>query len=211
MKPFNADQPITNQDILDIQEELGIDPSGLSKMFDLSNTRLKSIQRANPEDPIQDVGIAILYRLYSHDPFLIPKYKVSDLFEIINNKFVNDGDQISYKKFSLLIGREASAGHRLLTPAVKGGNANRKTYAVLRQLASIARIKLETGGMTIGDWEEICEFEFSTRKSMYESQERLSEEMSVKIEKGLWRCGLYPVSEDKKPLTVKEAEATLEL
>lgn len=120
-----SNRPVAGKDLVAIKEQFGLSTADAAWLFGISITRWSEIANKGYEQHVTDPTLALLVRLLDQHPELpvVPKApSAAEMFAMVNQ--IVPADQ---KRFSILMGSEASASYRWLK---KGG----RQPAVLQRL-----------------------------------------------------------------------------
>lgn len=107
-----SNRPVLGKDLDEIKQGFGLSTADACWLFGLSITKWTQVARQEKNEPVKDPTLALLCRFLDQHPELsvMPKLPDADEMYTILNK-VAPTDQ---KRFSVLLGSEASAGYRWL-------------------------------------------------------------------------------------------------
>lgn len=128
-----SSRPVVGRDLEEIKQQFGLSTADACFLFGISITKWTHIVRQGADVPLTDPTLALLVRFLAEHPELsvIPQMPTAaEMFELFNE--VLDVDQ---KRFSLMLGAEASAGYRWR-------KANSRQSAALQRLMYYMRLAL---------------------------------------------------------------------
>lgn len=131
-----SSRSVIGRDLEEIKQQFGLTTGDACFLFGVSITKWTQLVRSSPDVQIKDPTLALLVRFLSQHPELsvIPKMPTtSEMFNTINS--VVETDQ---KRFSLLLGAEASAGNRWKRSGSRPGQSLERLMYYLR-LAILSR------------------------------------------------------------------------
>jgi hypothetical protein len=106
--PLN--RPVIGRDLDEIKQQFGLSTADACYLFGLSITRWTQVVRARADEPLTDPTLALLVRLLADHPELSVIPKMPNANEMFN--ILEEIAPLDQKRFSILLGAEASAGYR---------------------------------------------------------------------------------------------------
>jgi len=108
MIPTN--RPVLGRDLDDIKQQFGLSTADACWLFGMSITKWTHVCRQGAAEPVTDPTLALLVRFLDLHPELSVVPKLPDAMEIYT--LVNSIVDTDQKRFSILVGSEASATYR---------------------------------------------------------------------------------------------------
>ncbi|WP_041930342.1 hypothetical protein [Methylibium petroleiphilum] len=153
-------RPVLGKDLDAVRTQYGLLVSDACWLFGLSITRWMQIVKRAGDEPVSDPTLALLVRFLADHPELsvIPKFPtVPEMYEMVNG--VTPTDQ---KRFSVLLGSEASATYRWLrVPGSRQSPAVNRLMHYLK-VAMLSQRPNERGQL-LEDWKETVDKEAKAR------------------------------------------------
>lgn len=151
---IGKNEPVCGRHMEALRQTLGITVEDANWLFGISMSHWSRVVKQNPDEPIRDITIAIITRYldkyYDRNflpVFLEPAQLLPELEKI--------DPHITRKRFSIMVGKEASSGYRWI---VNRGGAS---PAIRRAGYLIMNLLKEKG--SIAEWEEMVEEEAAAR------------------------------------------------
>jgi len=111
------DRPVIWRDLEDLRQRFGLNNGTLAEIFGLPTARWNREIRENFDQPVKEVPVAILARIYDQHPDLLPiaaKPDMREVYDFLNSQRDGGGEPIQKRHFSILFGRNSSAGYSWL-------------------------------------------------------------------------------------------------
>lgn len=158
MIPTN--RPVLGRDLDEIKQEFGLSTADACYLFGLSITKWTHVVRQAPDAPVKDPTLALVVRLLDANPDLnvIPPTPSSqEIFDLLKES-LPDLDQ---KRFSIIMGSEATAGYRWL----KVGSRHSPTLSrlMLYMHMALTRLSKRDRVKALQIWWRTVEMEASAR------------------------------------------------
>lgn len=154
-----ATRPVIGKDLLEIKQAFGLSTADAIWLFGLSITKWTQVAKSKAEEPIRDPTLALLARFLDRHPELsvVPKFpKTNEMFD-----FLNEITPVSQKRFSILLGSEASAAYRWRKPGARQSpTSERLMYFIKVSLLSLSENKRAE---MLDDWKRTVEAEAQAR------------------------------------------------
>lgn len=99
------DHAITGSDITQFMSRFNLSMDDLSELLSVPKNRLPEILQTT--EPIKNVAIALLVRLYSENPELLPRFDIQEYYASLNGS-----EQQKLRHISICFGRDSSASYR---------------------------------------------------------------------------------------------------
>ena len=154
-----SNRPVVGRDLEEIKQQFGLSAADALFLFGISITKWTQIVRNNPEAPLTDPTLALLVRFLAEHPELsvIPKMpNASEMYELVNTVM-----PIDQKRFSIMMGAEASAGYRWRKSTSRQGAALQRLmyYMKIALMSKAAGDKIQL----INNWEKTVANEGAAR------------------------------------------------
>lgn len=181
-----SSRPVIGRDLIEMKQEFGLSTSDALWVFGLSITKWSEITKERVDLPIKDPTLALLARFLDQNPSLslVPKYPpASEVFDMFNEIV-----DVPQKRFSILLGAEASAAYRWRKPGARQTPTSQRLLYYMKitllRMTENARIEM------LSKWSNTVEQEASTRGR-----------------KDIFRTGRWEDNTRSKPAQDVEAEA----
>lgn len=157
MIPTN--RPVLGRDLDEIKQLFGLSSPDTCYLLGISISKWSELIGKGADKPIEDPTLALLVRILDLHPELIslPQYPdVQEMFDLF--KRVNPS--IDQKRFSILMGGEASSGHRWLKTRPRMTATMPRLMLYLQRMLDSSR---DRGWKELKTWSEIVQLEGSAR------------------------------------------------
>lgn len=108
--PYTINQPVRGTDVANLMLRHNISADEMCELLHLNKAKLNAL--LSSDKPIKDVSIALLIRVYSEYPHLLPKFDVLEFYESQTG-----AEAEKLRHFGPNFGRESTAGYNWI---VKG-------------------------------------------------------------------------------------------
>lgn len=158
MIPTN--RPVMGRDLDEIKQEFGLSTADACWLFGLSITKWTHVVRQGADVPVKDPTLALVVRLLDANPDLnvVPQTPSSqEIFDLLRESL----PELDQKRFSIIMGSEATAGYRWL----KVGSRHSPTLSrlMLYMHMALTRLPKKERVKALQQWRKTVELEASAR------------------------------------------------
>lgn len=151
---------VIGRDLDDIKRQFGLSTANACFLFGLSITKWTEVVNKAADKPVSDPTLALLVRLLDEHPWLniIPKMpECQEMYDLIKESVAN----LDQKRFSILMGSEATAAYRWLKVGAKQPSVMARLMLFLKM--AIMRQPPESRSELMSNWAATVETEGAAR------------------------------------------------